>query len=509
MSSEKKTNRTSSSEKNSSPIQTILGIWNVLAAHASAENPLTISQIGDKLEQDRNTQLLLSGSSSNRRKYDYSAEEAQRVSSDNSTQGSLSASKKTVQRYMPQAIDAINTLAPHTAVCEEGTPTVIHSYPVQDTLHIVMEDPNGTAKYEGDATVVLKTSPIPSISEKTLNRKLPTLMEQFDTVRNQFVTRPPMLSLSGVIQKNGKYIPALDYTPPEAETTKHNKPVTSEDFARDGRSPTRRYYLKSILTSAEWQIFHDLICVYPYIDERQTQKFLSVLRRIAPGTQKWPNDRYAPKANASLQFSHIEILDQAIEEQRKVALTYGMYLLKKSKDNRLRPELEKRIDFSKTGTGRPFVYIVDPYALMWSNGYYYLVAKTDKGMRNFRMDRVMTVNLLQDNFKKGEDFNPYEYRDQSPVMHPGKPVYIRVRCPIGLLGTVMDVFGSSVIEYSKRYALPDSDGKARYTDITIHTSEEGARLFAMEYADQVEILTPQSLRDAVANSLRAALQKYE
>lgn len=509
MSSEKNSNRTSSSEKKSSSIQTVLDIWNVLAEHASAENPLTISQIGEILEQDRERQLRLSGSTSNRGKYEYSVEEARVFSADNSTRGHLPTSKKTVERHMPQDIDAINTIAPHAVVCEGDAPTILHSYTVEDTLHIVVEDPNGSTKYEGDATVVLKPGSIAHIPQKTLNRKLPTLMEQFDEASRQFTKRPPMLSLSGVILKNGKYLPALDHTPPEKESDKPKKSAEKDDFKRDGRSQTRRYYLKSILTSAEWQIFHDLICVYPYIDDRQTKKFLSVLRRIAPGTQKWPNERYAPKANASLQFSHIETLDQAIEDQKKVSLTYGMYLLKTSKENKLRPELVQKIDFSKKRTDLPFVYVVEPYALMWSNGYYYLVGKTDKGMRNFRMDRVLKVQLLADTFERDSDFDPYQYRDQSPVMHPGKPVYICMRCPISLLGTVMDVFGSSVKDYSERYALPDSDGKARYTNISLQTSEEGARLFAMEYADQVEVLEPQSLRDTVANSLRAAAKKYE
>ena len=33
------------------PIQTILDIWNALAAHASPEAPITISQLGQKEEQ--------------------------------------------------------------------------------------------------------------------------------------------------------------------------------------------------------------------------------------------------------------------------------------------------------------------------------------------------------------------------------------------------------------------------------------------------------------------------
>ena len=404
---------------------------------------------------------------------------------------SLPPSGKTVHRHLPQDINAINTLMPHTVVCEEGTPTVIHAYPGQDTLHIVVEDPNGTLKYDGDASVIFNNAPLSDVSKASLNRKLPTLVEQFHEVNNQLLKRPPVLSLSGVVKENGKYIPAADST------------------LDMGRSFTRHYYLKSLLTSAEWKIFYDLICVYPYISQRQTEKFLSVLKRIAPGNQDWPTMRYASKADTSLQFSHIEILDKAIKERKKVSLVHGLYLLEQDKLGRLRPALRPQLDFRKKDKKLPFVHIVEPYAMMWSNGYYYLVGKTDKGLRNFRMDRVVKINPLTDTFELDKNFDPYKYRDSSPVMHSGTPVYIVMRCPISLLGAVLDTFGSTILDYSSRYALPDSDGKARYTNVSFLASEEGARLFALEYADQVEILEPQSLRDAVANSLRAALKKYE
>ena len=498
MSSENKANRepsaekskkTSSSTKKSPALQSLLEIWDVLAENASPDNPLTISEIADHLETKRNDQFVRSGGVLNPGRYNYSADEAKDISADNSTaNNSLPPSGKTVRRHMPQDIDAINTLAPHTVVCEEGKPTVILAYPTQDTLHLVVEDPHGEAKYEGDVSVIFNSPPITSISQASLNRKMPTLIEQFREVSNQLIKRPPILSLSGVVKENGKYVPALEYGSDE------------------GRSSTRRYYLKSLLTSAEWKIFYDLICVYPYISERQTEKFLSVLRRIAPGNQDWPTMRYAPKADASLQFPHIEILDQAIKERKKVSLTYGLYLLEQDKHNKLRPVLRPQLDFRKK---LPFVHIVEPYAMMWSNGYYYLVGKTEKGMRNFRMDRVVKVLTLSETFEYDKNFDPYKYRDSSPVMHSGTPVYIRMRCPISLLGAVQDTFGSTVLDYSSRYAPPGSDEKARYTDVSLLASEEGARLFAMEYADQVEVLEPESLRDAIANSLRTALKKYE
>ncbi|MBR6677422.1 MAG: WYL domain-containing protein [Oscillospiraceae bacterium] len=445
-----------SAEGNSSPIQTITEIWSALSQYASAEKPLKISEIAKILNQQAKKDPE-----------------------------NPHASGKTAKRYLPDQIDAINTLVPQTVVCEAGEPTVLHTYGEGETLHVVVEDPEGAVLRDGVATVVLKPGGVNPISEKTLNRKLPTLMEQFDALQPQ-----PPLSLAGLKQKNGKYVPALEH-----------------EEEKSGRSSTRAYYLKSLLSDAEWRIFYDLVRVYPYISEKQTAKYLSVLQRIAPAAQKRGGERYARKTDAAVQFRHIRLLDQAIEEQKQVALVYGRYQLKRDGSGKLRPRLQPMTDFRNTD--RPYVNVVEPYAMMWSNGYYYLVGKTEGRMQNFRLDRVMEVQLLSGSFTVDEDFDPIRYRDRSPVMYPGEAVYIRMRCPVSLLSTVVDFFSSAIKDYTTPAPLPDGSSKQKYTEVSLTASEKGVKLFALQYADQVEVLEPQSLRDAVAQSLRSALAKYE
>ena len=45
----------------------------------------------------------------------------------------------------------------------------------------------------------------------------------------------------------------------------------------------RYYYLANALTEGEWRILSDLVQVYPYISQAQTDKFLRVLNRLRPG----------------------------------------------------------------------------------------------------------------------------------------------------------------------------------------------------------------------------------
>ena len=357
-------------------------------------------------------------------------------------------------------------------------------------------------------TAVLTLAPTNPIPMGTLNRRLPRPMELFDDAARGGAGRDaPLISLAGVMMKNAAsrtYIPALRHAPDSTPDKTGDRTVTKEDMQRkEGRSPTRRYYLKSLLSAAEWRILSDLIQVYPYIDQRQTEKFLSVMQRMAPGMRDWSGERCARKADAGMQFTHIHLLDRAIREQRLASVTYGRYQLGQDDRGRLWPRLQPMPDSKHTG--QPYVMTVEPYAMMWSNGYYYLVCKLEDGnMRNLRVDRIMRVDFPRASgfsFQIDRDFDPYQYRDCSPVMYPGTPVLTRLRCQTTLLSTLMDFFGTTISSYSA-----PKDG---YTEVVVRASEAGTRLFALQYADRVEVLEPQSLREEVRQSLQAAVKQYK
>ena len=64
----------------------------------------------------------------------------------------------------------------------------------------------------------------------------------------------------------------------------------------------------------------------------------------------------------------------------------------------------------------------------------------------------------------------------------------------------MDFFGTTINGYST-----PKDG---YTEVFVRASESGTRLFALQYADRVEVLEPQSLREEIRKTLKAATKHY-
>lgn len=135
---------------------------------------------------------------------------------------------------------------------------------------------------------------------------------------------------------------------------------------------------------------------------------------------------------------------------------------------------------------------------MWSNGNYYLIAK-HRGMMNLRVDRILSVQPLEEGFQLPPDFDPALYRDRSPVMYPGANTFVRLKCKTSLLNTLVDFFGA-VPQYSQ-----PADG---FTEVTMSIAPNGVKLFALQYTGSVEVLEPQSLREDILHTLEQAAETY-
>ena len=121
-------------------------------------------------------------------------------------------------------------------------------------------------------------------------------------------------------------------------------------------------------------------------------------------------------------------------------------------------------------------------------------------MMNLRVDRILSIApLVQQKFQRDASFDPYAYRDQSPVMYPGTPQVIRLRCHTAMVNTILDFFGTQA-----HFSRPINDR----TEVTLNIAPSGVKLFALQYADNVEVLEPASLREDVIQSLENALRRY-
>jgi len=420
----------------SNSYRSLEAIWTVLREHSSKEHPLTVKEICDHMKTM-----------------------------------AQAPSAETVKRLFPGEQTLMSLLYPGV-VCEaEGS--AAGAYRAEDGLHVILELPDGTP-VKGAARVEVTAEPlkVPSYStvDKLLKERIPFDLHTYPfRLRCVAQTRTPRGKV--------KYVPYDDYLETlGGEEEKNNQP--------------RRYYLQNILTDAEWRIFSDLVQVYPFITQRQTRKFLNALNHIRPKRIALSPDRYASKCGNEEMFRIIGVLDQAVREKKMVRVTYGEYRLVQKKEG-WKPELVPREKHS--------VLEVAPYALMWSNGNYYLVVK-HRGMMNLRVDRILKAEQMEESFEMPADFDPVRYRDSSPVMYPGKHEFVRMRCHTAMVSVLLDFFGSL-----PQYTKPLEDGT---TEVTMSIAPGGVKLFALQYADQVEVLEPESLREDILQTLERAQKKY-
>ncbi len=443
-----KKEKSTSREGYANATQTLISICTVLMKYSSKDNPLTVQEIIDHI---RAMDLM-----------------------------AAAPSVQTVRRILQERPEPLNTLFPHQIFMREDDPAILQSYFKDGKVHVVVENRLGKELRNGRFSLVVEPSVNTLPSASTVDKTLQNFPVQGDGSLFPFRLKCVKKETT---RYGVKYIPYTDW--------EHDLEASGKDPARNNQP--RRYYFESILSGSEWRMIYDLIQVYPYISREQTDAFLDALARLAPGAANIISSRYAFKKGSEKQFEHIEAIDQAITQRREVVVKYGEYRLENVNGD-WRPVLKQR---SHSGELR-----VQPYALMWSNGYYYLVGP-DCGqdrMLNLRVDRILSVSLQNETFRRDPGFDPYEYRDKSPVMYPGKAVPIRFRCDESLINSVQDFFGGMA------YYSEPADGK---TTVSLTIAPSGFKLFALQYIDRLEVLEPASVREDIIQSLENGLRKHQ
>lgn len=196
-------------------------------------------------------------------------------------------------------------------------------------------------------------------------------------------------------------------------------------------------------------------------------------------------------------FLNIEVLDEAIEKNRKVSFKYVEYGTDKKAHIKTRPD----------GTER--VYIVSPYQMVAKDGKYYLICNYDKyeDISNYRIDRIKGIKILDEPAKafaslewsKGRKLDLAEYMKEHVYMYSSGNVRVTFRIVKPMMIDVIDLFGKDVMFF---------DEDETHVKVSVNTAEAPMLQFAKNFAPDVEILEPASMRDKMREELERALEVY-
>ena len=190
--------------------------------------------------------------------------------------------------------------------------------------------------------------------------------------------------------------------------------------------------------------------------------------------------------NESIYYN-IDLLHQAIAENSQIQFRY----------------FEWGVDKQRRYRGG--IRSASPYALLWDNENYYLVAHTEAhGLTHFRVDKMAGIALTHTPrvvTAQTKALDLTRYGRGVFQMYRGQTETVRLRFENTLSGVVIDRFGKDVM------LVPDGDDHfILAAQISVSPVFLG---WLLSFGTRVEILSPQSVRDEYRALLLQTIQLYD
>lgn len=189
------------------------------------------------------------------------------------------------------------------------------------------------------------------------------------------------------------------------------------------------------------------------------------------------------KTTAEDSFVNVDAIHEAIHKNSRIAFRYfdwGTDMKKKFRDGE---------------------YQASPYALLWDDENYYLIAHTEKhGLTHYRVDKMENIRLTWEKrvfTEETKKFDPAAYSREVFGMYRGERKRIKLRFENALAGVVIDRFGRDVM------LIPD--GKEHFTltvDVSVSPNFLG---WIAGFGGRAAVVFPQSIVEEYRALCRAAL----
>lgn len=279
-------------------------------------------------------------------------------------------------------------------------------------------------------------------SEKTVLRKLQRLLKLQAAIDDTALEKNLCLALGGVL-----------------------KEVSGKN--RDSLRAQSRYYFEPLLDRSDVDMICGTITSNRYLTQKEKDYLIARQQTLAYGDRFANDDRPLPERpsrkrdGASKVLEIVNRLHEAIHRQLQIEVIYGAYGASDKKPG--------TVELKPKNLKKP--YRLNPYALLWNDGEYYLLA-THSGHTNpshFRVDRVLSADYVRQPddatklaarekipeslapfFKRGK--GGYEFLDEKyTTTYPLMAIYGEkdlcrciIECRADAIGVVVDYFGTEI-----------------------------------------------------------------
>ena len=188
---------------------------------------------------------------------------------------------------------------------------------------------------------------------------------------------------------------------------------------------------------------------------------------------------------------NLDVLNDAIEQERKVSFTYNSY----GKDFQLHPRRKKP-------------YIVNPYQMVANQGRYYLLCSYDTSNRlsHYRLDYMTKLEMLDAKVEPMDQMEDFvqgyslpKHMAEHIYMFSGPSVQVKMRVSEHMIGALIDWFG-------KEFRIVQEE--ADKLIVSVACNKHAMRYWALQYGQYAEILEPESLRDEIREVVDCMVSFY-
>lgn len=245
----------------------------------------------------------------------------------------------------------------------------------------------------------------------------------------------------------------------------------------------------------ELKLLVDSVQSSKFITEKKTFSLIKKIENLASAydaqlLQRQVYVRGRVKSMNESVYYNVDEISNAINADRVIRFQYFEYTVTK----------ERR--FRKDGA----LYEVSPFALMWDDENYYLLAWDDSAqmLKHYRVDKMTGISMT-DSKRKGKDafekIGMSSYSGHVFGMFTGTEQSVKLKFASHLVGAVIDRFGKDVMIFPQ--------GNDHFTvSIPVAVSPQ---FFAwvFGFGDEVEILSPASVREEMKKRLQLVSGRYE
>ena len=261
------------------------------------------------------------------------------------------------------------------------------------------------------------------------------------------------------------------------------------------RSPVEYALASREFAFPELLLLVDAVQSSRFLTQRKSDALVKSVKQLASARQRALLDRRVHvegriKMQNESVFANVDRIQEALACKRKISFLYFKYNAAKQR-------------VMQHGGRR---YIETPVQLVYSDGYYYLVAYNEKhdSFPHYRVDRMDKIVVLDDAACRNEriaGFDVEEMESRAFGMYSGEPVRATLRVSDEAMGAVIDRFGKEV------ECVAAEDGTAR----VYVTVEKSPALFGWlaQFGGRVCVEKPTTLANEYRQHLLDILESYE